>query len=507
MGSTAFISSTSLDLTDYRKAAIDACIELGIAPVAMEHFGAAGAGATEGSRQKLSLADVYVGIFAHRYGYIEAEHDKSVTELEFDYAAERGLERLCFVVDPKFPWPPEAWDYQHHEALQRFKARIDTLIRARFTTVADFKAQLLRALVQWRDRTGAATNDAARAQAAPPAVTIPAPPLLVGRERDLARFRARLGVDDTTARRPLTVVRGWPGVGKTTFMAAVAHDPAVVAAFPDGILWASVGEAPDAVKELKAWASALGSDLAAESTLDDAMSRLRAVLRNRAAVLIVDDVWDADAASPFLIGSERCATVITTRFGGVARQLVVNDDDIYVLERLTDADSVDLLRQLAPRVSEKYPAECRELSVQVEGLPLALRVAGRLLEHEASAGFDVQESFQALSSQATLLAQKAPEDRFDPRTGTTPTVQLVLQKSTDRLDEESRRCFAALGAFAPKPATFDVDAIKAVTGVVDVKTVVLKLVDRGLLEPIPSLGRFWMHAMLVLHATAMLEQL
>lgn len=193
--------------------------------------------------------------------------------------------------------------------------------------------------------------------------------------------------------------------------------------------------------------------------------------------------------------------------GGVARQLVVNDDDIYLLERLTDADSVDLLRQLAPQVSEKYPAECRELSVQVEGLPLALRVAGRLLEHEASAGFDVRESFQALSSQATLLAQKAPEDQFDPRTGTTPTVQLLLQKSTDRLDEESRRCFAALGAFAPKPATFDVDAIKAVTGVVDVKAVVLKLVDRGLLEPIPSLGRFWMHAVLVLHATTMLEQL
>lgn len=114
---------------------------------------------------------------------------------------------------------------------------------------------------------------------------------------------------------------------------------------------------------------------------------------------------------------------------------------------------------------------------------MALRVAGRLLE------------------------QKAPDDRFDPRTGTTHTVQLPLQQSTARLDDESRGCFACLGAFAPKPATFDIAAIQAVSGLVDVKPVVLKLVDRGPLEPIPSVGRFWMHAVLVLHASAMLETL
>src|SRR4051812_41428030 len=41
MTATAFISSTSLDLSEYRKAAIDACNELGIVPSAMEFFGAA----------------------------------------------------------------------------------------------------------------------------------------------------------------------------------------------------------------------------------------------------------------------------------------------------------------------------------------------------------------------------------------------------------------------------------------------------------------------------------
>ena len=124
MGPSAFISSTSIDLADYRQAVIEVCNELQITPIAMEFFGAAGAGANAGSKIKMELADVYIGVFAHRYGYIEDGSEKSVTEIEFDFAAERGIERLCFVVDPQHPWPTEAIDYQNHDRLGKFKARI-----------------------------------------------------------------------------------------------------------------------------------------------------------------------------------------------------------------------------------------------------------------------------------------------------------------------------------------------------------------------------------------------
>ena len=508
MALSVFIGSTREDLADYRNAAFAACNALGIVPIAMEFFGAADVGATVGSRDNVSRSQGYVGIYAHRYGHIENGYDKSVTELEFDRAAELGLERLCFVVDPKFPWPPDACDYTRRDALERFKARIDTLIRGRFTTVDDFKAQLVLALVHWRDRNGNAPRaDQPILPVPAPSPAIPSPSLLVGRERDLARVRTRLGVDGAGARRPLTIMRGWPGVGKTTFVSAIARDPAVLEAYPDGVLWASVGDSPDPLKELKAWARALHGDIPPDTSLADAITRLRVMLRSKRVLLIIDDVWDADAALPFRVGDSESATIVTTRLADVARALATTQDDIYVLERLGDAESLELLSQLAPRVTAACPAESATLVSHLEGLPLALRVAGRLLEHESSAGFDVRDTFEALSTQATLLAQKAPDDRFDPRTGTTPTVDLLLRQSTARLDDESRRCFACLGAFAPKPATFDIAAIQAVSGLADVKPVVLKLVDRGLLEPIPSVGRFWMHAVLVLHATAMLETL
>ncbi len=143
---SVFISSTGLDLKDYREVARDACIRAGLLPIMMEYFEAMGVGATRGSKTKLEQADLYVGIFAHRYGYME-DGKTSVTEIEFDYAGERGLDRLCFVVDPNHPWPPNTWDAKNADKLKAFKQRIDTsLIRAQFTTPDNFRAHLTEAL-------------------------------------------------------------------------------------------------------------------------------------------------------------------------------------------------------------------------------------------------------------------------------------------------------------------------------------------------------------------------
>src|SRR5215210_3485675 len=148
-----FIGSTGKDLEGYRSAAIGECNKLGFVPVAMEFFEAMGIGATKGSKQKLDTAELYVGIFAHRYGYIEEGHEQSVTEIEFDYAGERGLDRLCFLTNPAHAWPPLFTDHENYSRLEAFKRRIDTaLIRAEFTIVEDFRLKLYQALSEWKQR-------------------------------------------------------------------------------------------------------------------------------------------------------------------------------------------------------------------------------------------------------------------------------------------------------------------------------------------------------------------
>src|SRR5207248_1785978 len=72
----------------------------------------------------------------------------------------------------------------------------------------------------------------------------PSPPLVVGRDTDLEALKERVLRAGSR-----TVVRGWPGVGKTTTVLALVRDPEIEAAFPDRLLWASLGEVPDAVHD------------------------------------------------------------------------------------------------------------------------------------------------------------------------------------------------------------------------------------------------------------------
>jgi len=509
--SSVIISSTGLDLKDYRQAAIEVCNKLGVRPIAMEFFEAMGKGATAGSKLQMNEADLYVGIYAHRYGYIEGGYEKSVTENEFDYAAERNLERLCFLIDPKYPWPPEAIDYKNHERLVEFKSRINTLIRSEFTTVDDFKAKLMHALVEWQkrhpDRAEPALTGAGLEAAGAVATAPPRPALVIGREDDLLKLKARFGIGTGQPKRPLNIIRGWPGVGKTTLVTALAHDSDVAAAFPEGVLWASVGEQPDPFSELSAWWRALTKTEAGQpQKLEQVMAQVRALLREKRILLIVDDVWEAEAAAPFAVAGPDCVTLITTRIPEVASKLAITPDDVYVLGQLSDEKALELMARLAPTVAELHPQESRELVRQLEGLPLAVRVAARLLEAEVKLGWGVADLLAELAAGSKLLGEVAPEDRYDPVTQTIPSVSVLLQKSTDRLDEESRERFAYLGAFAPKPATFDLEAMKDTWQVEDPKPTARKLADRGLLEPMIGTGLFQMHALLVLHAQSLWEE-
>ena len=56
----------------------------------------------------ISHCDLYIGIFAWRYGYIP-QHDnpqgKSITELEFDHARSMSIQTLVFLTGEKAAWP------------------------------------------------------------------------------------------------------------------------------------------------------------------------------------------------------------------------------------------------------------------------------------------------------------------------------------------------------------------------------------------------------------------
>lgn len=335
----------------------------------------------------------------------------------------------------------------------------------------------------------------------------PLPELFIGREQDLAKVRQLLTTEPPASRpgvpQRVLAIRGWPGVGKTTLAATLAYDAELRSHFPDGVLWTSLGEKPAVLSLLVAWCRQLGHESIGPSESIQAVSaRLAYLLRDRRMLLVVDDVWRKEDALPFRAGGVACGMVITTREHEIARSIASAYPGIEVLEELRGTAALDLLKVIAPEVVEHHPQDCLQLTRRLEGLPLALRVAGRLLAAEAELGWGVRELLDELKGGVRLLNEEAPLDRADPLQGATPTIAALLRKSTDRLDPQTRERFAFLSVFRP-PATFALDALKAVWQVANPRPTVRILVDRGLLEPLQN-ERFQLHALLVHHAASLL---
>jgi len=336
----------------------------------------------------------------------------------------------------------------------------------------------------------------------------PLPALFIGREADVLQLKQRLGIipgAEPASLQVLTTMRGWPGVGKTTLAALLAHDPEIRVQFPDGVLWASLGQNPSLFGELAAWGRALGVPQLDARTIEEASAQLTALLRTKRMLLILDDVWQQEHAVPFRVGGSGCALLITTRLSEVARTIVPTPNDIYILSLLNETTALELLRILAPTVVDDNPEVSRELVKDLEGLPLALQVAGRLLETKAELGFGITDLLRDIREGARLIEAQAPADRAEVANETTPTVAALLKKSTDLLNAHDLDCFTYLGAFAPKPATFDAEAMKAIWEDENPKLTIRLLVNHGLLDPTGN-GRFWMHSLLVTHARSLLKE-
>ena len=173
--------------------------------------------------------------------------------------------------------------------------------------------------------------------------------------------------------------------------------------------------------------------------------------------------------TPFRVGGQTCASIFTTRLNDVALAIAPTASDIYRLPVLTDQAAFELLARLAPETTSAHPDESEALVRNLEGLPLAITVAGRLLHSEAQLGWGVIDLLAELETGDQLLNANVPSDMLGAVPEITPTVTTLLRRSTDLLDAQSRIRFAHLGLFVPKPATFDLEAMAAAWNVEDAR--------------------------------------
>src|SRR5205085_1079785 len=101
-------------------------------------------------------AVIYLGVFAHRYGYVPKENNSqeiSITEMEYNRAVERKIPRLIFVMDKSHSITID--DVEQGEGaikLKAFKERLQTgNIVNFFNSPVDLRAHVINSLSQLRE--------------------------------------------------------------------------------------------------------------------------------------------------------------------------------------------------------------------------------------------------------------------------------------------------------------------------------------------------------------------
>lgn len=140
-----FISSTYVDLIEYREAAVKVVNHYKCVPLAMEFFDSLTEDPTTVCENEVKECDIFIGIYAHRFGYVPEGQKKSITQMEYELAKDKDC--LCFIVAERHPWDPGFIEHGKHKELQTFLDKVkNEKVVAFFTTPKDFDAKLSRSL-------------------------------------------------------------------------------------------------------------------------------------------------------------------------------------------------------------------------------------------------------------------------------------------------------------------------------------------------------------------------
>lgn len=327
--------------------------------------------------------------------------------------------------------------------------------------------------------SGGSGHEERRPAAAAP---VPAPKAMVepvaavhsftGRAAESAALRERL---TAPGQAPVTLlVSGAPGIGKSALARHLAHQ--VKDAFPAGLFMVRM-VAPD------------GTPRSPEDAAAEVAAALREKVRGERALLLLDDVVDAEQVRPLLPAGTEGAAIVTSR-RGLAGLVATHGGWVLRLGTFSEEESYALLVAVlgAERV-EAEPEAARSLAAACGHHPLALRImSARLLTRPALRLAD-SVSWLAEDPLARLSLADSPE----------LSVHRVLGGALDRLDPRLADAFLKVAAQIPDHFTAE-DGVRVLgMSPAEADDVLDRLADAGLLEEGPP-GPYRVHELLRVYA-------
>jgi tetratricopeptide (TPR) repeat protein len=160
-----YISSTYSDLVEHRRQVYDVLRKMRYDVVAMEDYAATDERPLDKCLADVATSQLYVGIFAWRYGYIPPGQKQSITELEYRRAGEAKVERLIFLLPEDAPWPRNQVEKSPGaEKIEALRSELGTaLVVQFFRSPEELAAQVAAAVDVWAARRLEADMDRLRA--------------------------------------------------------------------------------------------------------------------------------------------------------------------------------------------------------------------------------------------------------------------------------------------------------------------------------------------------------
>jgi predicted ATPase len=454
-----FVSSTLKELAPERKLARAAVERLHLAPVMFE-LGARPHPPRELYRAYLHQSDVFVGIYAERYGWVAP--GESVSGLEDEYNLATDLPKLIYIREPA-----PAREARLTELLNRVRDD-DRASFKYFSTPQELRrlleADLATLLAERFDQSRRAPAQAeATVHHGREAGSIPAPLTdIIGRDRELNSVETLLERESVR----LVTLIGSGGIGKTRLALDVAKR---ARARGEGeVAFVDLSSVQDASLVPNSIASALGVLDTGDEPVEE---KLKTALRQRHMLVVIDNFEQVVDAGPLLI--ELLSIAPAVKFLVTSRSLLRVSGE-YAVEvgplelpksarsatdsiSLRESASVSLFVERARAVKPDFEATPENIEaiaaicVALDGVPLAIELAAARIRMLPPAAM-----LARLDHTLALLSGGARD-----RPARQQTLRSTIEWSTQLLDRDEKKLLAQLGVFA---GGFSLDAVEFVAG-------------------------------------------
>ena len=476
--------------------------------VDMADFPAAGQPSAQLCADRVRECEVYVGILGTRYGSpVRDRPEVSYTELEFDVAAEAGLDRLVFLLDTEaanvgIPLS-KLIDHELGARQEAFRHRVQNsgLVTQSFADPAALGQLVERSLQELAKRRARINRGIAREQVrAIREVPRQLPAAVADFTGRAAELRALIRMlDQAGAGTPGTVVisaiGGTAGVGKTALALHWAHQ--VATRFPDGQLYVNLrgfdpsGNPTVPTEAIRGFLDALGVPPDRITASPEAQAGMyRSLLADRRMLIVLDNARHEQQVRPLLPASPGTLVLVTSRsqLSGLG---AAEGARLISLDVLSHAEAVQLLAaRLGTARAAAQPAAAGRIATLCACLPLALTVAAA--RAAARPGFPLAALAAELADSAGRLDAL---DAADPGS----SVRAVFSWSVRQLTGEAVRMFWLLGIHPGPDICVPAAASLAGRGQPQARRLLRELADAHLIaEHVP--GRYAFHDLLRAYA-------